>query len=427
MSIWKVGKDQYKDPVRALWVPSGWPVMDVIGANRWSTSSRNRPRLCAPGDTVLLSPRVRHRHFRVTHTYDEGAERDSQITVRAPHGEERAVIDRNPVGGSHTLYVEWGGGFTFQGLRILADDIAGFMTERPASDRWEGRHPGFRDLFLRDCVIDGEYDFTIDAGFKSKWGLLTYELGRSAYHGTAGFGVYDTRIQNIYHEHGGYLHNCLGAVTFQDCRFVRLGRSGLQFTWRTEEGPQGSGAILIQDSFFQDCGINDGTSAISIKGGFDGQIVLNRCKVLQGIHPRDLAPPYRENVTGALVVHEGGGSHPAKPEVAVIDSWFSMSGGKGSYRRPCVDVSHCKTFLLHRSKVFATEDSREALKIDADSIDNIKLTKDNIVQGDCTLRRNGEEKTWRVANDSIEGRRLPYKKLRLALYGPEGIENPERE
>ena len=394
MNTWKISPDGYTSPEK-VYTPSGAPLQDVEGADRWSSSSRNRPRLCRPGD-VLEVASGDYRNFRITHTYDRAGLDDfiriiGGFDLAGPSPRPRILP--NSVGGSQTFYLEWGGAHEIRGLDIIGDDMAGFFTERPQAERWHGEHPGFRDIRFFDTNILGGFSFEANEGPHCKWGALTYELGRSAY-AAPGFVFHDGEVSGIRKEHAWYMHNTIGDCSFQRVKIKGCGRTGFQFANRQGEGPEGKGDIYIADSVIEDVGLqmSGGGSAITIKGGHVGTYLLKNVKVKQGGNP-DIHPDFSDNITGCVVAHKGGDAWDAKPSLMIgAGSKFVMgkvNPGKGAARRPAVDVANLKLFKMRNSIIEVGVNAREALVIDPDTIDKIQLDDSNTVLGNCQW---GEDK-----------------------------------
>lgn len=364
------------------------PIQDVIGANKWSTASKNRPAKIERGDLIHLLPGEYH-HFRNTHTYDENGT-DPTTRIVAP---DRATILANPVGGSQTHYVEWDGGWMFENLDFVGDDLAAEFSENPASARWDGSHPGFRDLTWINCTIQGNWNAETmpdKPDSASKWGILNYQMGKSATPSQPGWQWIGGTIEGIWTEHAAYFHNIQGDILFEDVKIRWCGRTAFQMANRVGEGPAGVGNLTFRDVEVEDVALQDGGggSAFSFNGRHTGQILMERVKVFLGANP-NLAAPRNKNITGALVIHAGGDTQDApNGDVVVKDCHFQVGpafAGEGSARRGNIQVRECRSFWLEGTTVHQLGDNpREALDIDSTVVvDKLYLDPSNDIVGEC--------------------------------------------
>lgn len=390
----------------------------IIGANRWSSSSYNLPRKCLPGDTIWMSP-GEHPFFRLTHSYDETGI-DKQIHIRALDPANRPIIIGNPVTGSQTLYAEWAGGFSLKDMVLKGDDISMFQSENPSSKRWNGSHPGNRDIFLDNVDMDGGFNHLTNEGPRNKWGALVYEMGKTAYPPREGFVWRNSRWGGIYKEHAMYQHNAQGNQRFENLKIRGCGRTAFQFANRAGEGPDGYGNITFERCVVKDVCLEDGGggSAFTFKGNHNGKYHLIDCGVQLGCDDR-LHPEFQRNITGSLVAHKSK-SAPSRytKELELEDCHFEVGKhfvGEGSARRANLDISHTGTFKMHGCKVISHPGTREALRIDPDTVGNLILDQSNEVRGDVIYG----DKTWRDPQMSGEA----YRKLLIHLgdYKPFGL------
>lgn len=411
-------------------------ITSLWGADRWSTASRNRQpaRGLEPGSVAVLAPGL-YQDFRITRTFDcdpwprdengnlklglKNADKiqPSQITfgmdpmsylVAEVPG--TVIIQPNPVGGSSTHYLEWGGAITYEGIVFRGDDLAAFMTENMKQDHeWQEK----RDVRLINCRIDGGWN-AITGAMKygqTKWGMLTYGLGLSSLN-DAGFmwirtqDVYEWDAEGIWDEHIAYHHNVRAltpdhvAMLIQGIRARWAGRTFFQLVNRLEEMSdavqvppglpmRGQGRVIIRDCYVEDVCLQQGGggSAITIAGNHDGVIEITDTTVMLGCNP-ELAIR-TENITGALVVYSGGGAdgQPTR-EVIVKGCKFHVGKvfkGEGSARRGNIQVSDCGTFRLIDTEVWNYEGTREAIDLELSTVERVILDDDCDVRGDILI------------------------------------------
>lgn len=116
-------------------------------------------------------------------------------------------------------------------------------------------------LNLEHCTFDGMYDHSRRAGPESKWGMQVYRWqGHAAY----------CRFSNIKREHGIYDHSAVpdenGDHLILECEFRRCGRTGYQHVGRTEESGTSDAVLKVTRSTFEDCGLRDGGSHLTVQG-----------------------------------------------------------------------------------------------------------------------------------------------------------------
>lgn len=390
VEIWRCTPDSWTDPEGRTEATEA-PIQKVIGGNRWSSAGKQVPRLCRPSASVVLSPGP-YKHFRVTHDYPDPGK---WIHIRSD-GSARPWVEGNPVGGSQTMYLEWGARHIFSGIDFHHDDQAILLTENPFSDRWgEGNpHPGFEDIHFANCNVLGSFDFTTMVGPSVKWGFRAYGLGRSTQNDMPGFSFVRGRVTGIKKEHAFYFSTQQGDIVFDRVFIQGCGRTGFQFTARNSEGGTSHGNTYIRDCIVRDTCLEaqGGGSAITIKGNHRGTFFLDNVNVEQGGNPM-IHPEVQKNITGCLVAHKGGDAEGPKPDLLIgRNSRFVMGKhfkGEGSARRPCVDLSNLRRLKVSKTKITAFPGAREALVLDADTIDHIDMDNSNDVLGTVVIKKDG--------------------------------------
>lgn len=183
-------------------------------------------------------------------------------------------------GSGYAIYMENGqqiGPCVFDGFNIDIKGTAGFVT-------YAARAP-YRVTF-RNCVFDGNYDHETNTGPNTKWGAITHGVQPAS-----GFDLFDScTFINIKREHGIYMHTLIGPLGIvRNCTFSRTGRTGIQHVGRVGEslGPNSeipgyaSGLLKVENCIFEDCGLNDGGSHITIQG--ISKVWLKGCVSLIGM------------------------------------------------------------------------------------------------------------------------------------------------
>lgn len=401
MADWHVTPTQIYKPSGDV-VSSGWPIQDVLGADHWSSSGRNRERMCSPGDTIRLVDGI-HRHFRVTHSRHV---ENRPITV-VGEDQNTTFIGPNPVGGSHTLYLEKCHKHQFQDITFLGDDTAAVMTERPQRGRDEGVPEwdslSVSDTHFRRCDVDGGFNWSDGSGPRNKWLLQSYELGKTEYPGAVGFSWDHGSFSGCYHEHAMYLHNIQGHISFTNLTVNGMGRSWAQTTNRVGDGPMGKGTLYFGDCYAWDLGLNDGSSALSFRSGHRGAIVLNRVTIKQG-DASDIDPRWAENVTGCLVTHKGSDSHEnAYPDLFMTQCRFHMGRhrqGLGSFRRENTHLSFLRRCKLRGNFIKSWPGAREALVIQPQTIEHLDIDESNRVIGDVVIQTDADRAVFKDPDQS---------------------------
>lgn len=235
----------------------------------------------------------------------------------------KSIINRDTaVGGSDTIQFGPGsGGFSFENIEFIADDRAGIKTTSGCGKKH----------YFTNCVTHGNGS-PLDPNWNdnAKWGVHTYE--------TESWSEVNCSVFSIRGEHCRYPHNIQGDHFYSGGASGWAMRTAFQFVNRISEGPIGKGNILIQDHTIQDVCLEDqgGGSALTFRGGMpDTSIFLTRVKVRLGCDP-NLAAPFNENITGALVCDSGLGAHPGGTKELHIEGcdwqvgkfWPGLSGAR---------------------------------------------------------------------------------------------------
>ena len=426
-------------------------IQDLIGADHWSSSSRNRASHHSRGDIIELLEGDFDR-FRLTLSYDttDGETDhdgnnfqwglDPQTIIRAALPGKSAIKNlHNPVNDKN-LYLEWGGAWSIENLDVYGNSTAAIMTENPYAKRWS-YHPGFRDIRFCDTRIIGGYDFNTDSGFNTKWGFLSYGLGRSAYTNTPGFifkagskrakAIGGHTLQGIKREHFFYFHNVqgggqggiyIGGNSVDDPLTASgAGRTFIQVANRDSEGPAGNADITLQYIEISDVSLQQGGggSALSFNGNHTGTITIDHVDVRLGANP-DLHPNYQDNITGGFVSWDGSGSTVETPngDIIIKNSYFQVGPhfvGRGAARRENLQVGDCKSFTLENSSIVQMlgDDGRRprgAITIDTSTIsETITFRGENTIIGDVYVDGN------KFADDGLDG--SGYAAMRASYAG----------
>ena len=369
-SDWKVriagdGTEQYKHKDETEWLVAGslGAIYMVLGGDHNSTSARNRPLLMKPGEVMEIMP-GNYTHFRLTRSYEP---EDLPLTLKASVPGTVYILP-NPVGGSQTHYVEWGGACERYDIDFIGDDSRAVGTENPSSSRWDGRHPGFLQQRFYNCAIIGGYNAETDLGPKNKWGCLTYEVGLSN-DGKPGWIWSGGNVEGIKREHAFYMHNTQGDSLYENFNIKWCGRSGFQFTARPGEGLAGKGNVVIRNITGEDCAF-DGPHFINCKGRHDGDFLIENVTYTAGHNP-DLHQSNQGRVTGFLVVHDGSDTGEPTRKVTVKDCTADLIDPD----RSIIDVADCTTFELLNTKIIVDQPHKIALRIDKSSVPNITIDR----------------------------------------------------
>lgn len=419
------------------------PVYDIWGADRNSTSARNRYPLMVPGEVIGLEP-GEYPKFRLTKTFDVnegvpyGLKSDNKIrpdqvtfgkdpvsTIRAVIPGSVVIVPDTEIGGTKTLYMEWTGAVRLDGLVFQGDDQAIVATENHHEvNEWQH----FRDIALTNCELRGNWDARTNAQvnpawpLNTKWGLFHYGIGRSAVDGP-GFLVQNCKIHGINGEHCGYGHwfdsgsPTAVAALIEDCEMFWSKRTAHQWNPREGEEPidvESKGTIIHRRVRVRDVCLESGGggSAFSNSGNFTGELVYEKCDVELGGDPA-LHASVRDNVTGCLVSYMGDGVNPAD-QVTVKDCRFVVGAawqGKGSARRPNISVSNTKQFSLlletgkcmgQPAEIRSYPGAREALSLDLGTIGKLRLSASYPVFGAVVIAGTKHE-NYAAALNALAG------------------------
>jgi hypothetical protein len=153
-------------------------------------------------------------------------------------------------GSGYTLYLESDGigEITLCGFRIAPSSTAGVVT-------LDQNGPFL--LNFEDCVLDGAYNHATNSGFDAKWGMIM--------HRWSGY-MARTQIMNIKQEHCLYAHTLTGDTLIYDCHMRRTGRTNIQVCGRYHESGYGDAELSIQDCLFEDSGLHNGGSTLTLGG-----------------------------------------------------------------------------------------------------------------------------------------------------------------
>ena len=142
---------------------------------------------------------------------------------------------------------------TLRGFRIEVSPRAGIINSN--------KDHAPLDLNIEHCLFDGGYDHSARSGLESKWGMQVYR-----WRGYAAYCVFE----NIKREHGIYDHSSVpdenGWHVILECEFRRCGRTGYQHVGRERESGHSDAVLKVTDCVFEDCGLRDGGSHLTIQG-----------------------------------------------------------------------------------------------------------------------------------------------------------------
>lgn len=169
---------------------------------------------------------------------------------------ERGTVVIDGFKDGDTISMPDGGGIhpvVFKGWKIEGSSRAAWITEDskgPYRVSWEW------------CEVDGGYDHGSASGFDSKWGFVP--------HRWQGYAAY-CHFHDIKREHGIYAHTFMPSEAVPDmlllgCKFARCGRTGFQHVGRLAEGGKSEAVAKVTDCVFDDCGLKDGGSALTVQG-----------------------------------------------------------------------------------------------------------------------------------------------------------------
>ncbi len=289
-----------------------------------------------PGTIILLSPGDYPRFSIGMNSKSAGNARTAGGRPGIPVlVQGSANVRINGVGGTDAISIAQqipNGWITFRNLTILPGSRAGVIFYRG------GIHAGYR---FEDCNIIGGYDHVAHSGPPSKWGVSGWGLRDFAFIGTAAY----AKVANIRDEHGFYLQNCAGDVRIERVDGFELGRTFLQLTARSREGPPGTGTVTVRDCRIRDTGLASGDgwkggSSITIGGRHVGTVLLDRVSVITGYMQKlkILHGPNEPYGTGALMVLDRNEPSP-NGTLIVRDCEFRFAPDCGD--RPLVSIGGC--------------------------------------------------------------------------------------
>lgn len=223
--------------------------------------------------------------------------------------------------GSQALYCpEVDSRVRWKGVVFRGGSKAIVQTEQPYSVRWQP-YPGGGpfDIQFQDCVFDGQANF-LDPGSGNKgtyWGMRSYGHGGTLFEGQhqdfldfenksfPGYVVTGCEFRDVFKEHFRYISQIQGNVLFQGNTLERAGRSALQITARSNDGPRGTGTIICRRETVRDVCLEHqgGAHAYNLKGRNDHTLLIDECDVRLGWDP-DLYRNFLDRVpTGCLITH----------------------------------------------------------------------------------------------------------------------------
>ncbi len=223
-------------------------------------------------------------------------------------------------------------------------------------------HEGYRFI---DCDIVGVWDHRIDHGERSsKWGVYGRGLKDFEFRGA----TKRVRIVDLRREHAFYLQNLRGDVLIENVDVARVGRTFIQVTARTKEGPPGEGTLTIRNCTAEDCCIgagdgNKGGSVFTFAGRHNGTIVMqgNRYRAGFVAELRKLTRPGSPYGTGALVAWDGGETAPTE-KLILEGNDFEMAEGCGD--RILVAIGACNSVELRGANRFVAGANPAALEFE---------------------------------------------------------------
>ena len=248
---------------------------------------------------------------------------------------------------------------TFEGFEIQPGYRSGviFYQQKGASV-----HRGFRFV---DCDIIGQWDHLKATGQESKWGVYGQRLADFEWKGVTRQSI----IRDIKNEHGFYLQNSAGDITIENVEATRLGRTFVQFTARSKDGPQGIGQVVVRNCRIADTCIGAGDaykggSAFTVSGNMPkAEFLFEGNSYRAGFDPtlKKLTPKGKPYGTGALVVwYENETVRVGK--VVLRNNDFRMAADSGD--RPLVALSAAKNVVLEGTNHFEAGAFGVALSID---------------------------------------------------------------
>lgn len=384
---WEIGPTYINDLGSGRSQSSNEPDVDLIGADRISTSSKNRDPL-VDDDAVI---QVVQGEYAMMHRASR-----SWMCTPGPATVFRTLDGPvtwlpKPGSGDKAYYVEFGGRLHFLGTEanphIFANSkVALFKSENRYSSRWSPDNAeliNFDDVLVSWGIFDGGFDFRTDSGFKTKWAVHTY--------GVSFWRFVDCVFANIHGEHGHYhqwvqpgLEGGPGMEVVR-CKGFNLGRTFFQLKNRPfldgREMPDATGLVVLEGCDIIDTGLNDAGSAITCSG-HGGPVFITDCTVSLGNDPTMPAipgtgksTPLNQRVAGALVLNQGkNDGQPAstwrRGREVHIESFKAVVGtvwaGQGSWRRPAFEMKYQDLVTIDGLEITMGEGTREALDWDLD-------------------------------------------------------------
>jgi len=250
------------------------------------------------------------------------------------------------------------GWITFKNLTIVPGKRAGVMFYQ----RKDGRlHQGYT---FEDCHILGAYDYATGQGKHTKWGVWGQGLADFRFAGVDA----PARIENISEEHAFYLQNVQGAITIENVQARDIGRTFCQFTARANEGPVGTGDVIVRNCVVEDACIAQedgfkGGSAFTICGRMDCTFLFEKNVYKAGFRPErlKLTTPGMPYGTGAFMAWEEGKAGP-NDTLILRDNDFSFAKDCGD--RPVVSIGGCRKVLIVGENHFTSGGVQPALALD---------------------------------------------------------------
>jgi hypothetical protein len=298
------------------------------------------------------------------------------VRIYGSEGDTIAIDQTYPVGF-----------ITFQNIEIVPGKRAGVMFYQ----RGDGRvHRGFT---FEDCDIIGRYDHTKGVGKRSRWGVWGHRLLDFRFAGVER----PARVENISDEHAFYLLNCEGSIAIERVHASNLGRTFVQFTARSVQGPPGTADVLVRDCVVEDACISrldgfKGGAAFTLAGRLPGSFRFENNVYKAGFRPlfRELTTPGRPYGTGAFAAWESDEEGP-NGVLVLRDNQFGFATGCGD--RPVVSIGACTRVLIVGENRFHSGSDQPALELDPVNR-----------QGKLVFRPNGP--TYLAPATRIEGKLL---------------------
>lgn len=291
------------------------------------------------GATWSLGDAIREFDFRTyplvvqAGEYDLGKFRDPLPGGRIMAQARRGVIIKGfKPGDTMTLESEGIGELTFAGLYIQGSSRSAFIT-------LDSKGPYLCNF--EDCTFDGGYNHAENTGFDSKWLMMTHRW--SGYLARCNF-------MNVKREHALYAHTLTGDTLVYDCHMKRTGRTNIQVVGREHESGYGDAEISIQDSRFEDSGLADGGSSLTL-GGVRRAEVINVTSTLGA--NREFLGSYLSNHTskkalgqGHLVNWSDGGRQKDVQDLLLrnVSLWSDPDGLSGT--AACAQIKACQVATL---------------------------------------------------------------------------------